>query len=116
MVNRVVRAFPVLPGKELPMQEFARELASRPADLTMFYGQFGVSHESWHLQQTPNGPLVIAVTEILHNPVSAAAQQFKASERPFDRWFKDHVRDLTGVNPDDAPLGPPTECIFNWPG
>jgi hypothetical protein len=115
MVQRVVRAFPVLPGKEPQVREFARELAGRSGDLTTFYGQFGVSHESWHLQQTPAGPWVIGITEIARTPVSAAAQQFKVSERPFDRWFKNQIRELTGVDLDQAPLGPPTECILNWP-
>lgn len=115
MTQRVVRAYPVLPGKEQQVREFVRELTDRAGETNAFYGQFGVSHESWHLQETPAGPWVISVTEITRTPVSAAAQQFKASERPFDRWFKNQVLDITGVNPDEVPLGPPTECIFNWP-
>jgi hypothetical protein len=114
MVQRVVRAFPVLPGKEHKVREFAQELAARGGEAGDFYGQFGVCHESWHLQETATGPWIIGVTEIRRMPVSAAAQQYKVSERPFDRWFKDQVREISGVNPDDTPLGPPTECIFNW--
>jgi hypothetical protein len=115
MTQRVVRAFPVLAGKEDALREFASELASRRGETNSFFEQFGISHESWHLQDTPAGPMVIGVTEISRTPVSAAAQQYKASERPFDRWFKDRVREMTGVDPDEVPLGPATECIFDWP-
>jgi len=115
MTHRVVSAFPVLPGKEQQVREFARELAARGAETEAFYTQFGVSHASWHLQQTVAGPWVVSLTEITRVPISAAAQQYKASERPFDRWFKNQVRDLTGVDPDEFPLGPASECIFSWP-
>jgi hypothetical protein len=116
MLQRVVRAFPVLPGKEQKVREFAQELAARERETGDFYTQFGVCHESWHLQETAAGPWIIGVTEITRVPVSAAAQHYRVSERPFDRWFKDQVREISGVNPDDTPLGPPTECIFNWTG
>jgi hypothetical protein len=116
MTQRVVRAFPVLPGKEEHIREFARQLAARTGEAGEFYGQFGVSHESWHLQETPAGPWIIGITEITRMPVSAAAQQYQASERPFDRWFKNQVREISGIDPDDTPLGPSTECIFSWPG
>lgn len=110
----VVRAFPLLPGKEEELRQFAAEL-SRPrrAEAGEFYGSFAVAHESWHLQQTPNGALVICVTE-LGEPVEATAQKYAASNRPFDRWFKDQVKRLTGIDPDSEPLGPPTEEVFSF--
>ena len=43
----------------------------------------------------------------------AAGREYAASEAPFDRWFKNQVRTLTGIDPDTTPLGPPTECIFD---
>ena len=115
LVHRVVRAFPVLPGKEADLDLFLRELAERSADLTPFYSQFGVSHTSWHRQEMASGTMVLAVTEVMRTPISAVAQQLKVSERPFDRWFKDRIRAITGVDLDMTPLGPPNECIFSWP-
>ncbi|HXU46083.1 MAG TPA: hypothetical protein VN783_11205 [Thermoanaerobaculia bacterium] len=110
----VVRAFPVLPGKEEDLRAFASELTgSRRPEAAEFFGIFGVRHESWHLQQTPNGALVIAVTDLADDP-QKAAQAYAGSERPFDRWFKEQVYSLSGINPDLEPLGPPTEPIFDW--
>jgi hypothetical protein len=115
IVQRVVSAFPILPGKEKELDVFLRELSERAADLAPFYSQFSVSHQSWHRQDTAGGALLISVTEIMRTPLSAVAQQLKASERPFDRWFKDRVREISGVDLDITPLGPPTECLFSWP-
>ena len=109
----VVRAFPVLANREQDLREFARLMArERAAEGAVFYRQFGVARESWHLQQTAAGPLVIVVTEI--RDVEATADAYAASQRPFDRWFKDQVLHLTGVSPDRDPLGPPTEQIFEF--
>jgi hypothetical protein len=110
----VVRAFPVLPGKEDKIREFAAELAgARRREAASFYRSFGVTRESWHLQRTEHGSWVIGVTEIEEDP-QIKAQAYATSERPFDRWFKDQVQELTGINPDVEPLGPPTETIFDW--
>ena len=110
----LVRAFPLKPGMEEEMQAFADEVRTRrAADAANFFRRFGVSHESWHLQRTPHGTWVIGVTEITTQPIAAAGEQYAASEEPFDRWFKDRVHRLTGINPDEQPLGPPTECVFD---
>ena len=110
----VVRAFPVVPGKEELARAFAEELKTkRAAEAREFFARFGVSRESWHLQTTPHGTWVIGVTEISGLPVAVAAQEYSQSERPFDRWFKDQVHELSGINPDEQPLGPPTETIFD---
>ena len=110
----VVRAFPLLPGKEEELRQFVAECSGpRCAEAGEFYRSFAVAHESWHLQQTPNGALVIAVTE-LGEPAEETARKYAASERPFDRWFKDQVKRLSGIDPDKEPLGPPTEEVFSF--
>ncbi len=110
----VVRAFPVVPGKEDELRAFASELVgTRRAEAAEFYRQFGVRRECWHFQQTPNGPWVIAITDLIEDP-ALAAQAYAESERPFDRWFKEKVREISGSDPDLEPLGPATEEILEW--
>jgi hypothetical protein len=110
----VVRAFPVLRGKEEQVREFAAEMAgARRAEASAFYRSFGVRRESWHLQRTEHGFWVIGVTDVTDD-LEAKAQAYATSQRPFDRWFKDQVLLLTGINPDVEPLGPPTETLFDW--
>ena len=107
----VIRAFPLhKPLTEL--QTFAAAVQARRADATAFYRQFGVSHDSWHVQETPNGPWVIGIT-MIDNPPDAAPR-FAKSVAEFDCWFKDQIKYLSGVDPNEQPLGPPTQQVYEW--
>jgi len=104
----------VLPGKEGVVRAFAKSLTTdRAADVAQFYALFGVKYESWHLQETPSGLWVIAVTEI--DVPTKRAEQYSSSHAEFDEWFKSQVFELSGIDPITQPLGPPTEEIFAWP-
>jgi hypothetical protein len=108
----VIRAFPLRrPTAEL--HAFAAALqGERSTDADHFYKRYGIAHESWHLQDTPAGPWVIGLT-ILDDPVQAAPQYASASDE-FDSWFKGQVLHLTGVDPNETPLGPETRQVFAW--
>ena len=113
-MSLVVRAFPVLAGKENVVRAFAKSLATdRAAEVAHFYTCFGVKSESWHLQETPSGLWVIAVTDV--DAPTKRAEQYSSSHAEFDEWFKAQVLALSGIDPSTQPLGPPTERIFAWP-
>ena len=115
-MERVIRAFPILPGKEDEARDAAREMAGERADgMADFYRRFGVVSESWHEQQTPAGTWFIVVTDIGDKPAEAAGREYAASQHEFDAWFRGRVKEITGVDPQTAPLGPPTTCVFSWP-
>jgi len=110
----LVRAFPVLAGKEMQLRQFAHDIqTTRSAEVADFFRRLGVARESWHLQETPHGSWVIAVTQIPDRPIEVAGQDYAASRGDFDRWFKEQVMLISGVNPETTPLGPPTQCIFD---
>lgn len=110
----IVRAFPILPGREAELRRFAAEMSGeRRGDAASFYRSFGVTRESWHLQHTEHGAWIIGVTEVTDD-LEAKAQAYATSQRPFDRWFKDQVERISGINQDVEPLGPPTETLFEW--
>jgi hypothetical protein len=107
----LVRAFPLRrPIEEL--HQFAQELAARRAETDAFYGGFGIRRETWHVQETPAGPWIIGVTEIAD--AAEAASRYAASTTAFDAWFKRSIEHLSGVDPDQQPLGPPTRQVFEW--
>ena len=109
---KVIRAFP-LRGTVAELHAFASALnGPRAVDAARFYQHYGVEHESWHLQFTDHGPWVIAVTE-LADPADAAPR-FADATQAFHLWFKSQVELLTGVDPNVAPLGPPTKQVFAW--
>ena len=110
----IVRAFPVLPGKEADALEFARAAGdARRQEMTSFLQGFGVHRETWHLQRMDGRTFVIVVSDV-GNPPLDNARAYAASQGPFERWFKDNIKSLCGVDPDAQPLGPPSETIFQW--
>ena len=53
-MDLVVRAFPVLSGKEAEMRQFAHDLqTTRRGEAVSFYSSLGIGHESWHVQAHP---------------------------------------------------------------
>jgi hypothetical protein len=44
---------------------------------------------------------------------SHAGAEYAAATGEFERWFKERVHAITGVDPNEDPLGPPTPCIFD---
>jgi hypothetical protein len=111
-MSRVVRAFPLRSSRS-ELESFAAQLkGQRAADAAQFFRHYGVSSESWHVQDTPSGPWVIAVTE-LDNPAEAAPR-FGDAIAEFDVWFKAQVLAVTGVDLNTTPLGPPTTEVFGW--
>jgi hypothetical protein len=115
-MQRVVRAFPVLAGQEQAARALAREMGTtRAEEAAAFYQKFGVSHECWFTQETPHGLLMIAITDFSGRSVESAATEYAASTEPFEAWFKSEVLRISGIDAATAPLGPPTECVYDWP-
>jgi hypothetical protein len=51
-MERLVPAFPVLPGNEAEMRPFPRDLQRTRADQAAeFYASRGIAHESWYAQE-----------------------------------------------------------------
>jgi hypothetical protein len=111
-MSLVVRAFPTR-SSAAELNEFVSALRGEfSADADTFYRRYGILQETWHLQETENGPWVIVVT-IVENPADASQEYARTSEA-FDTWFKTQVMAITGIDPSVAPLGPPTSAIFSW--
>ncbi|NRF70290.1 hypothetical protein HLB44_25095 [Aquincola sp. S2] len=109
----LVRAFPLIrPVEEL--QAFLAALkAEKSADAARFYGQYGVTQEIAYLQDLGPGKKILIVVTVLSDAKEAAPRYAAASEG-FHAWFKQQILHLTGVDPNVAPLGPPTTEVFNW--
>lgn len=105
----VVRAYPLHSREALA--GFVGELRDRPAETRGFYDRHGVE-ESWFVQEMGPGPMAIAVAAT-GDPVHAA-QTYAESQEPFDVWFKQRVIEVSGVDPNVTPMGPPSEQIFDF--
>lgn len=107
----LVRAFPVRASRS-EVEAFASEMKLRSADVRRFYRGFGVQRESWFYQESPQGALVIGVTDI-DDPVEVAAKEYAQTAETFAAWFKERVHHLSGIDPAEKPLGPDTEMVFD---
>lgn len=105
----VVRAYPLRdrPG----LDKFLGELRARCEETRDFYDRHR-AEEAWFVQNTEEGPIVIAVLAT-DDPVRAA-KTYAESTSPFDVWFKQRVIELSGIDPNRTPLGPPSEKIFEF--
>jgi hypothetical protein len=105
-------AFPVLPGKEDEARKLATELRQRGDEFGASETRLGVTREEWSLQQTPLGSQVIVRFECAD--VGAAFGGLAQSSEPFDLWFRERVKDISGVDLGQPSQGPAPEIIFDW--
>jgi len=113
-MHRLVRAFPLLPGKREAFDAFVAEVRYRRTEVSTFYKTYGIVRESWHLQSTPAGDMVICCTDL--QDLAAAAHDYAESHAPFETWFKGRVLELCGVDPNRQPEGPSAKPLFDWLG
>jgi hypothetical protein len=110
----VVRAFPVNCKRDA-VDHFASEVRQRADEARRFYSNFSVRRESWFFQDSVHCAMVIGVTEIGAN-VREMAKEFATTEDEFASWFKNRVYELSGVDENEQPLGPPTQLVFDSSG
>lgn len=72
--------------------------------------RLGITREAIFIQSTPNGDVAVVYWEA--DDVGVALKGLAASDDPFDRWFRDHVRDVHGMNVEDG--FPPPEQIMDF--
>lgn len=105
---------PLLPGKTEADRSAMLSCwrGERKADFEASRKRHGIDAECVWIQQTPDGEVVVIYME--SNDLAAAFKGVATSEEPFDRWFREHVLDVHGVNlQDDAP---PPEQILDYRG
>jgi hypothetical protein len=110
-MTKIVRAFPLLPGREGDLQDFIDSMNSRADEAAAFFSKYGVRSETWHTQPTPNGTLVIVTTEMEDESV---LPDYARSDGPFERWFKDQVKQVSGIDLDETPKGAPSREAYHW--
>ncbi|HEV7922016.1 MAG TPA: hypothetical protein VGR02_14610 [Thermoanaerobaculia bacterium] len=105
----IVRAYPLRSREAL--DELLAELQQRRDETEAFYRRHEV-RETWFVQDMGEGPFAIAVAA-MRDP-SEQARLFAADRDPFAVWFKQRVMSVSGVNPNETPLGPRTELLYEF--
>ncbi len=70
----------------------------------------GITREAIYIQSTPAGDFAVVYMEA--DDVEAALKGMATSTEPFDVWFRDHVREVHGMNVEDG--FPPPEQVVDF--
>jgi hypothetical protein len=73
-------------------------------------GRHGITREAVWIQATPDGD--VAVIHVEADDLEAMLTGLASSEEPFDRWFREYVRDVHGVALEDG--FPPPEQVLDF--
>lgn len=105
-------AAPILPGKEGTERGYHASVTSgdRADDYSASRTAAGVTRESAWLQETPMGLVAVGVMEAVD--LEAAMGFLATSDQSFDRYFRDTVREVHGIDFEDG--FPPPELILDW--
>jgi len=105
-------AFPLQPGKEAAVREFAKAcMTKRAGEFNAQQAQADVVRETWTLAETPAGTVVMVWFD---GDVEKAFADIGSDDTDFAKWFRGQVKDTTGFDlaaPDDTP---PPEVILDW--
>jgi len=110
----VAFAVPLLPGKTEADREAMKScwLGERKADHDISRRRLGIHSMAIWIQRTPGGD--VAVIHLEASDLEAAGKGLAGSDDPFDRWFRDHVREVHGINVEDG--FPPVEQVLDFHG
>jgi hypothetical protein len=104
--------FPIQAGKEEDARAFATEtFGARRADFEAHLAQVGVNRETWSLQETPMGSLMLVWFE---GDVEKAFADLATNDSEYMTWFRGRVLDVTGVDLATPPDGPPPAVLIDY--
>ncbi len=96
-MSGVVLTFPILAGKVEAWRRFCQELAgSRRRQFEASRQRMGITHEQMVLVETPFGAKAVTRLEALD--VAQAVGMLITSDRSFDNWYRERLRELHGVD------------------
>lgn len=119
-MSGIVLTFPIKPGKVEAWRRFCQELSgSRLQTYEASRRRLGVTRERMSLVDTAFG--AEAVTTFEAADVAGAFGQIVASDLPFDRWYRERIQELYGINlsgyeqyAQPAPPADGQEMLFEW--
>ena len=88
-------AVPVPPGATEALEQHISE-AVKHKDFEATLDGFGIQHESWHLQETPQGDLLILVFQA--DDPADMLEQFGKSQDELPVWQKKFLKETLGID------------------
>jgi hypothetical protein len=112
MSQAVAFAAPLLPGKTEEDREALLSFSQgdRKADYEASRQRAGITRESVWIQNTPGGDVAVVLIEA--PDIQAAMGGLATSDEPFDKWFREHIQNVHGM--DLAEGFPPPEQALDF--
>jgi hypothetical protein len=113
-MQTIAFAAPILPGKTQTDREAIESCArgDRQVEYQASRKRAGIERESVWIQSTPGGDVAVVLIEA--PDIQAAMGSLATSEDPFDRWFRENIKDVHGI--DLAEGFPPPEQVLDFRG
>jgi hypothetical protein len=113
-MQTIAFAAPILPGKTQADRDAIAACAhgDRQAEYQASRKRAGIRRESVWIQSTPDGDVAVILIEA--PDIQAAMGSLATSQDPFDRWFRENVKDVHGM--DLAEGFPPPEQVLDFHG
>ena len=116
----IILTFPIVTGKVEAWRRFCQEMAgSRRLMYEASRRGLGITREQLALVETAFGSA--AITTLEADDIGLALSQIIASNLPFDRWYRERMQELHGVNLESyhdflQPAFPSVkpELLFEW--
>ena len=119
-MSGITLTFPIVAGKVESWRRFCQEMSgSRRLAYESSRRRLGITRERLALVATAFGSA--AVTTLEAHDMGQALNQIIASDLPFDRWYRQQLQELHGVNLaryeiflHQAPSPEDQELLFEW--
>jgi len=119
-MSGVVMSNPIRPGKVEAWRRFCQELgSSRRQSFEESRRRLGITRERLGVVETPFG--CAAVTAIDALDLGEALGEIMTSDLAFDRWYRERIQELQGVNQasydllsERPPLSQDQKLLFEW--
>jgi hypothetical protein len=96
---------PILPGKEeQDRQAMGEAAAGRREEAEAAWKRHGITRHAVCHQETPDGAFAVVFIEA--DDIAAAMQGMGSSDDPFDRWFRETIKEVHGI---DIATDPPPQ-------
>ena len=113
-MDHICLALPIVNGQTAAARAFLKQLdTTRRAEFDESERRIGISKELWYLATLPSGDHLVAYMEA--SDFGHALASFVGSREPFDLWFKEEMRAVTGVDLNDPPADmAPAELLSHY--
>jgi hypothetical protein len=101
---------PLLPGKAAADRSAMRSCwdGERSASHRAARARLGITREAVWIQPTPAGDVAVVYLEA--DDLPSALEGMATSDEPFDRWFREHVREVHGLDLERG-MTPPEQVL-----